>query len=141
MGTCSGLPQGVAGTTHGTNELLLTGRVHLLPEVGDVDVDQIGRQGEVIIPHPREEKLAGEYAAVVAGQELEQVVLAGSQLYLPFGPPHLARGGVDLQIRHAQDLISLGPAEQGANAGQKLFDVERFREVVVGAQVEAVDLV
>src|SRR5919112_3116305 len=141
MDTRSGLPQGVSGTAHGAYELVLPGRVYLFPEVGDVDVDQVGRQGEVVIPHPREEEFAGEHAAMVSGHELEQVVLAGRQLYLPVGPPHLAGGGVDLQVSHAQDLIPLRPPEQGSDAGQELLDVEWFGEVVVGAEVEAVDLV
>src|SRR5215208_7213323 len=100
MGTCSVLPQGVAGTAHGTYERLLSGRVYLLPEVRDVDVDQVGRQGKVIIPNTREQELTRQHAAVVSGHELEQIVLAGRQFYVPIGPPHLAGGGVDLEVRH-----------------------------------------
>src|SRR5829696_7492835 len=141
MGTCSGLPQSVAGAAHGAYERLLSRRVYLLPEVRDVNVDQVGRQGEVIIPNTREQELTRQHAAVVSDHELEQIVLASRQFYLPVRPSHLAGGGVDLEVRHAQDLIPLRPPEQRTDAGQKLLDIERFGEIVVGAEVEAVDLV
>src|SRR3954462_1151411 len=53
MGTCSGLLQDVSDPAHRAYEVYLARCVHLFPEVGDVDVDQVGRQAELLVPHPR----------------------------------------------------------------------------------------
>src|SRR5215210_5151071 len=77
MGMCSRSLQGVASPTHSADQLLLTRGVHLSPEVADVNVDQVGRQAELLSPHAREQEIAGEYPAIILGHELEQLVLAG----------------------------------------------------------------
>src|SRR5215213_7208265 len=141
MDTCSGLLQDVSDPAHRAYEVHLARGVHLFPEVGDVDVDQVGRQAELLVPHPREEELAGEHPTRVSGHELEQLVLAGCQFYLSVGATHLAGGGVDLEVRYAQHLVPFRPPQERTDAGQKLLDVERLGEVVVCAEVEAVDLV
>src|ERR687890_2242781 len=57
IGKCSRPLQGVASPTHGTDQLLLTRGVHLSPEVSDVNVDQVGRQAELLSPHAREQEI------------------------------------------------------------------------------------
>src|SRR3712207_6827666 len=73
--------------------------------------------------------------------ELQQLVLSGGKLYLPVPPPDLMRRGVHLQVSYAQDLLTIGAPYESPDAGCELLDVEGFGEVVVGAVVEAVDLV
>src|SRR5215210_4638675 len=106
MAKRSSLPQGVAGTPYGPDQLLLTGGVYLSPEVAYVDVDQVGRQTKLFVPHTREEEVAGENPPSISGHKLEQFELAGRKLYLPLSPPYLPGGRIDLKVGHPQELVS-----------------------------------
>src|SRR5918995_733358 len=109
MGTRSSPPQGVSRTTHGVDQLLLTGGVPLPPDLTDVDIHHVGGEAQLPIPDAREQEIAGEPPARIAGHEREQFVLAGRQLYPPLLPPYLAGGGVDLQVGHTEYLVTLDP--------------------------------
>src|SRR5215216_3347271 len=109
IGKCSSPLQGVARPTHGADQLLLTRSVHLSPEVANVDIHHVGGKAELPVPDAREQEIAGEHPARVLGHKLEQLVLAGRQLYLPPIPPHVASGGVDLEVCHTEYLITLSP--------------------------------
>src|SRR5215210_4014328 len=141
IGKFSRPPQRVAGPSHRADQALLPGGVHLLPQVTDIDVDEVGRQAELLVPHAREEEIPGEHPPGISGHKLEQFVFAGRKLYLPVGPSHLPGRGVDLQLSNTEYLVPLGPPEQSADAGEQFFYVERFGQVIVGATVEAVYLV
>src|SRR5918998_4451345 len=117
IGKFSSLPQRVASPPHRADQALLPRGVHLLPQVTDVDVDEVRGQAELLVPDAREEEIPGEYPSGISGHELEQLVLAGRKLYLPVGPPHLPGRGVDLQIGNTEYLVPLGPPEQRADAG------------------------
>src|SRR5215216_3977313 len=133
--------QGVTCAPDSADQLLLPGCVHLLPEVGDVDLHDVGGDAELLVPYPAEKEVAREDPSRVAGHELEEIVLAGGEIYLPLPAPHLASGGVHLQVGNPQYLVALRTPQLGPDASKELVDLERLGHVVVGAEVEAVDLV
>src|SRR5919112_2197901 len=135
IGTVSSPPQRVASPSHCADQALLPGGVHLLPQVTDVDIDEVGCQAELLVPDAREEEIPGEHAPGISGHELEQFELAGRKLYLPLGPPYPAGRGVDLEVANEEYLVPLGPPEQRADAGEQFLYVERFSQVIVGATV------
>src|SRR5918992_3408808 len=69
--------QSVARSMHGADQLLLTRGVHLFPEVADVDINHVGCKAALLVPHAREQEIAGEHPARILGHKLEQLVLAG----------------------------------------------------------------
>src|SRR5215210_915158 len=141
IGKFSSPPQRVTSPSHRADQALLSGGVHLPPQVADVDVNEVGRQAELLVPDAREEEIPGEHPPGILGHELEQFVFAGCKLYLPVGPSHPSGRGVDLEVGNTEYLVSLGPPEQRPDAGEQLLYVERFGQVIVGATVEAVYLV
>src|SRR5437879_3980703 len=62
--------------------------------------------------------------------------------FLP-GPADGVSRGVKLQVEDLQHRrLDLVPAaDQGSQAGEKLFELERLGEIIVGPEVEALDLV
>src|SRR5205823_2567367 len=81
--------------------------------------------------------------AAVEGEELQQGVLARRQPEFLAGPTDGAAAGVDLQVVDAEQRAFDGvrAADQGAEAGEQFLQLERLGQVVVGAEVEALDLV
>src|SRR5918994_6342553 len=77
IGKCSRPLQGVARPTHGADQLLFTGGIHLSPEVADVDIHHVRGEAQLLVPDAREQEIAGEHPARVLGHKLEQLVLAG----------------------------------------------------------------
>ena len=52
-------------------------------------------------------------------------------------------GGVDLQVQDAQDRVLdlMAAADQRPQAGQQFFQLKGFGQIIVGTEVEALDLV
>src|SRR5687767_11784471 len=50
IGKSSSPLQGVAGPTHGADQLLLTRGVHLSPEVTDVDINHVCGKAQLLVP-------------------------------------------------------------------------------------------
>ena len=79
----------------------------------------------------------------MAHKVLKEDELAAGEVHGLLAAPHPARAEVDLQVSGlypgGAGLIR-APGE-GADAGEQLFEVERFGQVVVGSAVEGVDLV
>jgi len=113
----------------------------------DVDVDRPSLAGVVVAPDPLQELVAGEYEAVVVEELPEEVELLRGKLDVLPVRSHLATARVDEQLAVA-DLRRLGlpplrsrAAQDRLDAGDELTRVERLRQVVVGADLEADDLV
>ena len=117
----------------------------LLAQLGHVDVDRPLVAVPVGAPDAVEQLLAREGEAGVAGQEGEQVELAGGQGHHLAAPAHLAAAQVDLEVAHGHDLLGgralAGAAEDGADPRHELAGREGLDQVVVRPQLEAEDAV
>src|SRR5207244_374959 len=75
--------------------------------------------------------------------EFEQGVFAGCQMDRLAAPANVAAGRVDFQVVNTQngvfDLVAA--ADEGAQASQQFFQLERLGQVVVGAEIQAANLV
>src|SRR5215204_1398108 len=124
------------------------GRVlELPPQLADMDVDGAGVTRERIAPDALEQLVPGEHEAVVIEQLPEQVELLWRELDVLPVDLHLTPARVDQQGA-VPDLRRLRLAALRGRAAQDRLDprnelprVERLREVVVRADLEADDLV
>src|SRR3954447_13391414 len=131
----------VAGAPFGVEQARLAAGLELAAQVGDEDVDRVGRSGRVVAPDLVEEPLAGYDEPVVSHQELEQLELAVGELDLALAAHDLAGVGIEREIADLEGGGSARrpPAQQSPDPGEQLAALEGLDEVVVGAAVEAVD--
>jgi hypothetical protein len=120
-------------------------RVELRAEVTHVDVDDVTRATvNLVFPDLGGDLLTGEDAAAVAHEVLEQGVLFLSQRDHVGAAGNLARQGLKRQVADPEGDV-VGPerraAQEGADAGGELLVLEGLREVVIGAGLEADDLI
>ena len=108
-----------------------------------MDIDRPGLTGEVGAPDVLEERLATEDDAGIPGQRGQEVELAGPQLDTALADEDLAPARLDAEAadldRAAEADGPVGPAEDGLDPGDERPGVERLRDVVVGAELEADD--
>ena len=121
--------------------------LELLAQAADVDVNGAGVALVVVAPDEVQETVPAVDAAGVFYEELDEVEFARGELD---GAAVLACGaavGVDLEAAALDDGGGGaggghgGPAQQGADAGLELQDVEGLRHIVVRAGLEAQELV
>ena len=88
------------------------------------------------------EGVLGHHLAGVAGQVFQQAVFEGGEFQWPVVQAGLLGTGVDAQSAHADQVIRRAgrTPEQGAQARQQLRHLEGFDQVVVGAGLQALDL-
>src|SRR4051812_5985552 len=112
----------VAGAPFGVQEPRLAARLELAAQVGDEDVDRVGRRGRVVAPDLVEEPLAGDDEPVVSHQELEQLELAVGELDLALAPHDLAGVGIEREIADLEGGGSARrpPAQQSPDPGEQL---------------------
>jgi hypothetical protein len=79
----------------------------------------------------------------VAQEELQQLVLFGSQRDGTLTAQGLARAGIQGQVGKAQDLRAGGlrPPQQSADARQQLVQVEGLHHIVIGAHIQTLNAV
>src|SRR5262249_12620943 len=114
----------------------------LLPQLPHIDA-QILRVREVI-PQLAEQELVGEHLAGVLHQRAQKLVFLGGQFYLLVTHLHDAPYQVDREVAGAEDRtlpvhLQL-MAQRRAHAGEQFVHAERLGDVVVGAEVECLDL-
>ena len=139
-----GALQHVAGAALGVEQPRLAAGLELAPQVRDEDVDRVGRRDRVVAPDVLEQALAGDDQPLVAHQVLEQLELAVGELDLALAALHLARVRVELSRSPttSEAAAARRPApQQRADPREQLLALERLRQVVVGAGVEAADAV
>src|SRR3954451_24957953 len=113
----------------------------LSAEVRDEDLDRV-RDGEgVVAPDLVEQPLPRDDEALVAHQVLEQLELSLREVDRAIAPRDLVCVGGQGQVprpwrRHP---ARRPPPQQRAHAREQLLSLERLDEVVVGADVEALD--
>src|SRR5215472_2455001 len=113
----------------------------LLPQPRDVDVDHVGPGVEPVAPDLRQQVLLGDRAAGVTRQLPQQQELPLRQRHELRADPHLPAHEVhaepaDLERRGAP----AGSPDAQPDALQQLVEAERLGHVVVGAELEALDL-
>src|SRR4051794_8304038 len=134
----------VADAPHGDDRRRVA---ELAPELAHVDVDGARVARERVAPDALEELVAGEHEAAMVEQLPEEVELLRRELHLVVADAHLAPPGVDVQVAVLDDgALPLAPigrraAQDRPDARHELARVERLREVVVRADLEADDLV
>src|SRR5579884_4297491 len=79
MDTSRLLAQDVARAAHGVDQARLPGRLQLLPQVADVDLDDLRLALEVVAPDPLIDAVAGEDLPRVLQEEAQQLVLGRRQ--------------------------------------------------------------
>jgi hypothetical protein len=91
----------------------------------------------------REQLLAGEHLAGVAQEHLEHRELAGAELDGPVVDRRAARAQVERDVAGAQHRLLRGAlaAQAHPDPREELLEAERLGDVVVGAVVQARDLV
>jgi hypothetical protein len=117
--------------------------VDLVAQVADVDVHDVGAALVREIPDVLDQVRPGEGLAGPPHQLVQQRELLGRQRDAPLAPVHRAGRRVEHQVADVQ----LGGTFQGLAAGQRphpgqqFVQRERLGEIVVGAGVQAADLV
>src|SRR5262249_53507745 len=147
----TGVPEGQAGPnrprTHGSlhfeyvaypayrvQQLRLPAGVDFLSQVVDVDLNDIGRGIEIIIPHVLGITGSGKDAARVAHKIVEERELAGGQLNGFATTRHRTPRRVQDEVGDLQHgrLDRGTPSEQGADTRDQFLERKRFGEVIVG---------
>ena len=110
-----------------------------------MDVDGPRVAVEVLAPDKAEQALSVQDQALVAHEGSEEVELLGAQRDRFLGDRHLASQRVEADVADLEDGLgsdgALAAPEDGLDAGDQLSRVEGLRDVVVGADLEADDLV
>src|SRR6202162_4286889 len=136
-------PHPIADTADGLDDLLALPRIELLAQRVDVDVDDVRRELEGVLPDARLDLGAGHDLAPAPEEELEERPLPGRQAGHLASPRHLARLGIVRQVSERQrpGLRRLRAPRKSAQPGKELAKGESLDDVVVGPCVQPFDLV
>src|SRR5919106_5427502 len=118
----------------------------LRTQPGHMDVDRARLDEAIAPPHRIQQLLAAEHATRGGGQDGEQLELLGGELDGPAFQPDLEALAVDLEVADLDVALALAAVPAAApddrpHARQELAWRERLGHVVVGAHLEAEDLV
>lgn len=114
-----------------------------LAEFVNVNVEHVGHGIVVFIEEVLVEEVAGDDLILVLDHELGHGVFAGGDFDGLAFERNCFGGGVDGDVSDGKFGAAFASvaADDGADAGNELGEVEGFGEVVVGAVVESLDLV
>ena len=138
--------QHVADATHRVQHRLVALRVELSPEICDIHVDDIGSV-EIdggLSPNLSRDGRATQGAPGVSHEIGEQCELTLREHDLTVAAEHLVRYRIEHDVSDAETrrvAVRIGSAQEGAHARYQLVGVERLREIIVGARIEAGDSV
>src|SRR5205807_9200920 len=120
----------------------------LLPNRLHVRVHRSGIHRPLVSPHPFEQPVPRKNDAAVPHEEHEQVELARGELHRLLADENFPTRAVDPDRTQREPLIvfgrgfaGFGTAEDRLHARDELTRAERLRHVIVGAEVEAEDVV
>src|SRR5688572_27224728 len=80
----------------------LAPHVNLAAQAGHEDLDRIARHVRHAVVKMRDELVMGEHAARLVGEEFQQTIFGGRQMYHAAAPGHALARGVDLERAHAK---------------------------------------
>src|SRR5579859_2433497 len=130
----------VPDATDRVDELVISVDIDLVAQVADIDVDEVRFAEEIRAPDAVEDLVARMDFVRIHEQELEQRELLRGELDRLAGADDLVRVSVEDEIFRRQESRSRLVASQlDADPREQLLDRERFRQVVVGAGIEAGD--
>src|SRR5258708_33230468 len=109
--------EGVAGTTHGADRILLAAGIEQLAQPADVDVDGALVDIDVAAPDAVEQLLAREHAAGMLEEEFEQAIFGRAEIDLAAGAGDAALFTIEFDIAVSED----GGEPLGAGAPQQAF--------------------
>src|SRR3954464_7379559 len=129
----------IAKSPHGLDDV----DAELLANAPDEDFDGVGIPIEVLVVEMLDQLAARHHAAGMVHEIREQTIFVRGELDRVAVDADAAGAGVEA---HAAAIeLALGVAgrttQQGADAREDLLEMERLRDIVVGAGVEALDLV
>jgi hypothetical protein len=109
-----------------------------IPEMIDVDVNDVGQGIEVVIPYTLGDHGARQNLSFIAHQIFQQGVFFGGKVNPFFSSEDLAGLEVHGQIRHLKRRSSfrLTPSEDGSHPSQQFIDGKGFDHIVIGTDVQ-----
>src|SRR5690606_8912593 len=131
------LDETVADSHHGFD--LMTSRPELGPKAADVDVDRPRLDSVPVAPHTFEQTIPRQDPRPVLDQTAQQLELPPRQPHRLSVDAHCDRVEVRGQQAAAIHRRAGGAAastQHGADPGRQFPQAERFREVVVGPEIE-----
>src|SRR3954470_20634104 len=113
----------------------------LSAEVRDEDLDRVRDREGVVAPDLVEQPLAQDHEPLVAHQVLEQLELALCEVDRALAARDLVRVRIQGQVRHPQGRhpARWAAPQERPHAREQLLALERLDEIVVRADVEALD--
>src|SRR3989442_6976329 len=133
----------VADAAQRVDQLVVERIVQLGAQTAHGDIDDVGVAVEIHVPHLIGDQRARQHLACVAHEIVEQCVFARGQLDAAACASDAPAQPVDLEVGDAHHLVVLGrpAAQDGADARQQLGEREGLHQVVVGAELQALDAV
>jgi D-alanyl-D-alanine carboxypeptidase/D-alanyl-D-alanine-endopeptidase (penicillin-binding protein 4) len=135
--------EAVAGAVDGVQQRLVERLVDHLAQVVEVAAQGVG-VGQQVAPHLALDVAAADHPRRLAHQDGEQLQADRRDREVLAAALQAQRRGVEHQVAHAQHLgadLAAVAADQGAHARFQFADLERLDQVIVGAGVEADQLV
>jgi hypothetical protein len=125
------------------NQLGLKRTVHLAAQTADGHIHDVAIAVEVHVPDLLGDERARQDLARVSGEQREQPEFFRGEVDAPAAPQHPMAHEIDLQVRDAHRLHRAGlpAAQEGAHAGEHLGEGEKLDQIVVCAQIQALDAV
>src|SRR5438128_1053050 len=115
-------------------------RPELLAQPPNADLHDVGARVEVVTPDLRQKALPADDFAGTLGEVAQQLELARGKVGLLVTEVRASRGQIEYQTAGADDGFAVGhalvPPELDAYARKQLFEGERLRQVVIGAELE-----
>lgn len=121
------------------DEFLRESGVDLVPQVVDVDVDEVCAGVKVVVPDVLGNDTAAQDAILVSEKILEQCVFLHGEIDGPAGALCPMCHGVEFEIGNLQESRLVGPSspQQRADTCKQFNDCKWLREVIVGPAIKS----
>ena len=137
-GLAIGQLQGVSTAPDGVDESAVMASIDFVPEIIDIDVDDVREGVKIKVPHVLGNHRAREHASRVSHHVFQQrVFLRGQVDPLPAARDFMA-GGVQDEIVDLQNTrrVAGSSTQQGPCPGDQFFNGKGFGEIVVRAGIQ-----
>src|SRR6185312_12433128 len=133
-----GLSHAIAFSANGIDELFVFRKIYLLPQIVNVNVNQVAISFHLVAPAFTQQFLAAHSTPAPAQQQREQIKLLRAELDLALPAVCLSSGRIEFQILYPQyaERGICFPPQQSIGAGREFLKGEGLGNVIVRAQVE-----